>query len=209
MESIKEVTKGSKTQAVFSYNIKKARERKRLTQEDVAKKLGITAQTVSAWESQRKFPRIADIDALADLYGINVADFFVDKEGLNRKAYSPAATCAEFVNHLYALASCKAVSSIRIGDTHVDRNFKSHQEIILTIPEVMFTECPKEGATINVVPLKQACSNIAVLLMADKQNGGLSEDCAAIAERYIANYGNAKIPDKPYELIRDSRIDVE
>lgn len=209
MKHSKEIPKGNKTQVIFSHNIKKARERMGLTQEAVAEKLNITAQTISSWESQRKFPRIADIESLADLYGVDVAEFFIGEETSGKRAYRPAATCAEFVNHLYALAACRAVSSIKIGDTYWGENLKPYREIILSIPEKLFVACTEETTPHNAVPLKQACSNIAVLLMADKENGGLAEDCAVIAERYIANYGNARIPDDPYEFIKDSRIDVE
>lgn len=208
MSHIEEKSKGTKTQAIFSYNIKKARERVGLTQEAVAEKLNMTAQTISSWESQRKFPRIADIESLADLYGVDVADFFIGEETSGKRAYKPATTCAEFVNHLYALAACRAVSSIKIGDAHCE-NLILHREIILSIPEERFVACPKEPIAHNALSLKQACSNIAVLLMTDKENGGLTEECAAIAERYIANYGNTIIPDKPYEFIKDSRIVFE
>ena len=61
---------------VFSENMKKFRFAKKYTQEDVAEKLCITAQTVSRWECGTTLPDVLLLPEIARLYGIIVDDLF-------------------------------------------------------------------------------------------------------------------------------------
>ncbi len=56
--------------------LKQLREEKSLTQLDVAFKLGTTPTTVSNWERGLQEPRASHIPALAELYGVSLADIF-------------------------------------------------------------------------------------------------------------------------------------
>ena len=51
----------------FAYNLKKIRKQKRLSQTAIAKELGITPQTVSAWENGVSFPKISTILELSSI----------------------------------------------------------------------------------------------------------------------------------------------
>ena len=61
---------------VFSENMKKFRLAKKYTQEDVAEKLCITAQSVSRWECGTTMPDVLLLPEIAKLYGIMVDDLF-------------------------------------------------------------------------------------------------------------------------------------
>ncbi len=61
---------------VFSENMKKFRLAKKYTQEDVAEKLGVTAQSVSRWECGNTLPDVLLLPEIAELYGIIVDDLF-------------------------------------------------------------------------------------------------------------------------------------
>ena len=61
---------------VFSENMKKFRLAKKFTQEDVAEKLGVTAQSVSRWECGNTLPDVLLLPEIAKLYGIIVDDLF-------------------------------------------------------------------------------------------------------------------------------------
>jgi transcriptional regulator with XRE-family HTH domain len=61
---------------VFAENMKKFRTAKKYTQEDVAEKLGVTAQTVSRWECGTTLPDVLMLPEIAKLYGIIVDDLF-------------------------------------------------------------------------------------------------------------------------------------
>lgn len=53
--------------------IKRARERKRLSQQELADALGVSRSAVNAWETGRAYPRSA-IGALEDVLGIDLSD---------------------------------------------------------------------------------------------------------------------------------------
>ena len=53
--------------------IKRARERKRMRQQDLAVALGVSRTTVDAWEHDRAYPR-SSIGALEDVLGISLGD---------------------------------------------------------------------------------------------------------------------------------------
>ena len=61
---------------VFSENMKKFRVAKKYTQEDVAEKLCITAQSVSRWECGNTLPDVMLLPEIAKLYGVMVDDLF-------------------------------------------------------------------------------------------------------------------------------------
>ena len=61
---------------VFSENMKKFRVAKKYTQEEVAEKLCVTAQTVSRWECGTTLPDVLMLPEIAKLYGIIVDDLF-------------------------------------------------------------------------------------------------------------------------------------
>lgn len=57
-----------------SKNIKKIRTAKNLTQDDIAKNLFVTRQTVSSWESGRTQPDIETLCKLSEIFGVPVED---------------------------------------------------------------------------------------------------------------------------------------
>jgi len=61
---------------VFSENMKKFRLAKKYTQEDVAEKLCVTAQSVSRWECGTTLPDVLLLPEIAKLYGVTVDDLF-------------------------------------------------------------------------------------------------------------------------------------
>lgn len=61
---------------VFSENMKRFRTEKKFTQEYVAQKLCVTAQTVSRWECGTTLPDVLMLPEIAKLYGIIVDDLF-------------------------------------------------------------------------------------------------------------------------------------
>ncbi len=61
---------------VFSENMKKFRTAKKYTQEDVAEKLCVTAQTVSRWECGTTLPDVLMLPDIAKFYGVMVDDLF-------------------------------------------------------------------------------------------------------------------------------------
>ena len=73
-----------KTRKILRHNLKRYRKMAGLTQEEVAQRLGVSPQTVARWEQGARIPSVEHLEELADLYGIDVADFFISpSEGAN------------------------------------------------------------------------------------------------------------------------------
>ena len=61
---------------IFAANLKRFRLAKSYTQEQVADKLGVTAQSVSRWECGTTLPDIMLLPAIAELYSVTVDDLY-------------------------------------------------------------------------------------------------------------------------------------
>lgn len=59
------------TESPIGTRIRRARERKRMRQADLAKALGVSRQTVDAWENDRSYPR-SSIGAIEEVLGISL-----------------------------------------------------------------------------------------------------------------------------------------
>ena len=64
------------TNMVLAANIQKYRKKCRLTQEELAEKLGVTFQAVSKWENAKSTPDILFLPTMADLFGCSIDDLF-------------------------------------------------------------------------------------------------------------------------------------
>lgn len=70
-------------QNVFSDNLKRLRSEKGFTQEQIAEKLGVSAQSVSRWECGNTLPDVLLLPEIARVYGITVDDLYKE----NASAY--------------------------------------------------------------------------------------------------------------------------
>ena len=71
------------TNIVLATNIQKYRKKCGLTQEELAKKLGVTFQAVSKWENAKTAPDIFFLPEMADLFGCSIDELFsreIEKE---------------------------------------------------------------------------------------------------------------------------------
>ncbi len=64
------------TNIVLAANIQKYRKKCGLTQEELAKKLGVTFQAVSKWENAKTAPDILFLPTMADLFGCYIDELF-------------------------------------------------------------------------------------------------------------------------------------
>lgn len=53
-------------------NIKALRERENMTQEELARKLGVKPPAVSKWERALTFPRMDKLMAMANIFGVTI-----------------------------------------------------------------------------------------------------------------------------------------
>lgn len=64
------------TNMILAQKIQLLRKKKGLTQEELAKKLGVTFQAVSKWENAKSAPDIFFLPRMAELFGCNIDDMF-------------------------------------------------------------------------------------------------------------------------------------
>ena len=69
----------------FGEKLKAARVRTDLTQEAVAKRIGVSRQSLSNWENDRTYPDLASVLKLSDLYGLSLDDLLREDMELRRR----------------------------------------------------------------------------------------------------------------------------
>ena len=69
----------------FGEKLKDARLRTELTQEAVAKEIGVSRQSLSNWENDRTYPDLASVLKLSDLYGLSLDDLLREDMELRRR----------------------------------------------------------------------------------------------------------------------------
>lgn len=57
---------------MFSQNLQKIRSEKNLSQEQLADKIGVSRQTISAWESGKASPELDKITAISKLFSVSI-----------------------------------------------------------------------------------------------------------------------------------------
>ena len=69
----------------FGEKLKQARIRAELTQEAVAKRIGVSRQSLSNWENDRTYPDLASVLKLSDLYDLSLDDLLREDMELRRR----------------------------------------------------------------------------------------------------------------------------
>jgi len=70
--------------------IKAARKEKKLTQEQLARGVGVSRSTVAMWETNQATPRAATLLKLADLFGCTVDELLREGGGVSGSAEEEA-----------------------------------------------------------------------------------------------------------------------
>lgn len=70
-------------QYVTGTMIKRLREDGKMTQQELAEKIGVSDKAISKWETGRGYPDITLIEALADILGVSVIELFSGEDVTN------------------------------------------------------------------------------------------------------------------------------
>ena len=80
-----------KGQNMFSQNLQKLRAEKNISQEQLADKIGVSRQSISAWESGKSSPELEKLIALSELFEISLdeltGEISTKKANFNKKEY--------------------------------------------------------------------------------------------------------------------------
>ncbi len=76
-------------QYVTGTMIKRLRESRKITQQQLAEKLGVSNKAISKWETGRGYPDISLIEPLADALGVSIIELFSGEDVINtNKAFN-------------------------------------------------------------------------------------------------------------------------
>jgi transcriptional regulator with XRE-family HTH domain len=67
--------------------LKKLRESKEFSQEDVAKKIGVTRQAVYKWENDKSYPDIDNLILLSEMYNITLDELIKGNQNFKEKIH--------------------------------------------------------------------------------------------------------------------------
>lgn len=103
----------------FHENLRRLRKEAGLTQEDVARVLFLTRQSVSKWENGAAEPGVEHLKALADLYGVTVDDM-LQRSAEQEKGEASASRWAYAGLIVFRLLIC----AVMLGGFHLDLPIK-------------------------------------------------------------------------------------
>ncbi len=119
--------------------IRRLRENKQMTQEDLAQKIHVTGKAVSKWETGQGFPDITLLEPLAKALGISVIELLSgeDIQNQNRSAHMARGTfyvcpvCGNIIRTTgEALISCCGITLPPIMAEEPDEDHLLHVEIV-------------------------------------------------------------------------------
>lgn len=67
--------------------LKRLRESKGFSQEDVAKKIGVTRQAVYKWENDKSYPDIDNLILLSEMYNVTLDELIKGKQNIKEKIH--------------------------------------------------------------------------------------------------------------------------
>ena len=88
----------------FGEKLKNGRIRSDLTQEAVAKQIGVSRQSLSNWENDRTYPDLASVLKLSDLYGLSLDELLREDTELRRKIEEKTERVKKYISWLHDFA---------------------------------------------------------------------------------------------------------
>lgn len=96
----------------FGEKLKAARLKADLTQEAVAKQIGVSRQSLSNWENDRTYPDLASVLKLSDLYGLSLDDLLREDMELRRRMEEKRERVKQYCSLLHDFAMLLLGSTI-------------------------------------------------------------------------------------------------
>ena len=99
----------------FGEKLKDARLKAELTQETVAKQIGVSRQSLSNWENDRTYPDLASVLKLSDLYGLSLDDLLREDMELRRRIEARKENVKKYSSWLHDFALLLIGSNILLN----------------------------------------------------------------------------------------------
>ncbi|MDQ1233314.1 transcriptional regulator with XRE-family HTH domain [Paenibacillus sp. SORGH_AS306] len=68
---------------VFAENLKKYREAKGISKEELGERVGVSGVTIGYWESGRNEPRMGKVELIANILGVEIDDLMFENNKIN------------------------------------------------------------------------------------------------------------------------------
>ncbi len=133
---------------ITARSIKRLREEKRITQSELAEKLGVSSKAVSKWETARGLPDISLIEPLAKSLGVSVielmnGDYRINENvacNLKRSKFYVCPVCGNVVHATgAAVISCCGIT-LPEAEPETEAGVEVEQEDAMHKLEVMYTD---------------------------------------------------------------------
>lgn len=99
----------------FGEKLRNARIRTDMTQEAVAKQIGVSRQSLSNWENDRTYPDLASVLKLSDLYGLSLDDLLREDMDLRRRMEEKKEKVKKYSSWLHDFAMLLIGSNILLN----------------------------------------------------------------------------------------------
>jgi len=99
----------------FGEKLRNARIRIDMTQEAVAKQIGVSRQSLSNWENDRTYPDLASVLKLSDLYGLSLDDLLREDMDLRRRMEEKKEKVKKYSSWLHDFAMLLIGSNILLN----------------------------------------------------------------------------------------------
>ena len=164
---------------VTGATIKKLREAKGITQNELAEKIGVTSKAVSKWETSKGLPDITLIEPLSKILGISVVelmsgDTIINKNTSSNMLLSKFYVCPVCGNIIHttgeSLISCCGIVLPSLEAEEID---ESHSVIIENVEDETFIKAYDDRLTDRTTELEESyCNSLnkyGILILPEKR----------------------------------------
>ena len=137
-------------QYVTGTTIRELRERKKLTQAELAEKLNVSDKTVSKWETGKGYPDITLLEPIAGVFGISLTELLSGSTvsnanvsaNMNRSRFYVCPVCGNIIHSMgEAVIHCHGVRLAPIEEEPADEN---HSAVIEQVEDEYYVRIPHE-----------------------------------------------------------------
>jgi len=98
---------------IFAENLKRYLDLNDMSQTDLARRLGVSAQSVTNWCAGKKSPRMDKVDAMCKIFGCNRSDLMEVQTSGHQKVYYENAETAQLAQEMFEDRDMRALFNMK------------------------------------------------------------------------------------------------
>lgn len=183
-------------QYVTGAMIKRLREGRKMTQQQLAEKLGVSDKTVSKWETSRGYPDISLVEDLADALGVSIIELFAGDNVVNtnrsfnmkKMKFYVCPICGNMIQSTgEAVVSCCGIVLPALEAEHED---EEHQIHFTRVEDEYFVSIPHEMSKSHYISFMVAVKDDGVEIKKLYPEGNAEARFKIRGTRYLLYYCN-------------------